>query len=740
MNKKHLTKYFLKNEQGQLVGKSESEMVKLIMSKQVKSDTQVFSTKFNKWINLKELYVFKNKKQVNSKIEETPEVQKPVEQINNELEKENQCLDQTVSKQQEELINLYSELEDAKTFVFHTQFESTQKVYELEVENQKLKERILMFENLAKEDTEQKKFFENEIKFLKKELTTLNKSVKKNVTETNLIKANSEIKNLNEQILLKDQLLLKSENFAKSMREEMTQLKEEIHSAIEEREQVSIENIKLKQENRFFSSKLKSYTAEIEKLHTEINNKKQKFAKLAQKISNHSDESETSQIELVFIKGENKRLEMLSSRAREELKKYQTELDSHILRIHELERDVFQNKINVKKEKALKEQLKANNEALYSHVHELESKIEDLSMLPPVPMGHITEQEHENVLSMEMAKAKKYEKELEELKSQLEDIQANEVNNTQMLEQKLLKKNQEVDYIKSRAVKMLSKKKQLEILAKSQKVKIKKLEEVKNALLKKFGTNVQDLQLQIASYKKEIEEQKSKNSKILNNISNVQKDEVLVDDLLNQQRGMADDEIVADEESVGELFEINNEPVWKLKTEDSVDGPYSFLEIKNMIEQREINSSFSIKKPGSPWKKIEDIFEFNTEVLTKKDDDETKLYIKREDLRVPLFEDVTIFIEDQEFQGKCSNLSSGGCFIESLAFNNKIFTVGKEMKVVFKGEGSHKNLAVKVQLRSITNDVPPGAGTQFLDMTEEKLSALNHFFKKFSKTFGKVAA
>jgi hypothetical protein len=345
--------------------------------------------------------------------------------------------------------------------------------------------------------------------------------------------------------------------------------------------------------------------------------------------------------------------------------------------------------------------------------------------------------EKENKLETSEKLSKEYHIQVNDLNEEVKELKQiiHVLKNDNSKEEKLLNalnhKRKEIEYIKSRALKMLQKKKQLEITVKTQRAKMKKLEEFKAMAQKKFGSNIKDLEQQIASYKQEIEEERSRNLEILNTITNINQDQNIVNDLLDEQQNMANDEIVADEESVGELFEINNEAMWQIKVDNIIDGPYSFLDIKDMLEKREISSTASLKKPGSPWKNISDIFEFNTEILTKTEDGDTKLYIKRDDMRVPIFEDVTLVIENEEFNGKCTNLSNGGCFIESTALSNKIFIVGKEVEIIFTGDGPHQNLKITSEIRSITDSIPPGAGFQFTQIDEEQHTKLDHFFHKF---------
>jgi DNA repair exonuclease SbcCD ATPase subunit len=730
-------KYFLKNKDGNLVPKTSGELIQLIKNKDLKADTRIYTTQYNKWMKLKDLNIYKNKSQF----------------TDNEAINSSESIEINISKKapiapisHEQYITLIDEVEDARSVSFHAQYEQADKIKKLQHEKQsylikcqQLEYKLTELEEEKSYLIEEKKGLKKEYKKMRDELNDLSSKFEDGSEDIIYAKNKAEINKLkNENHLLKNE----SENIRELNNKLILQnetLKQDINSYIIQKEDIETKYIKIKNEKEFFVDRLNSYKKEIQRLAHELSRKKDLYSSIAAKFEESHEVNNSLRVEVSNYKSELDHMQKKHAHLLDDYEQLQEKHHEITKELGELRKTHFNADINLQKLHDENDYLNKKLRHIIDEKNTLEDKVEGLSQLPPVPTGHISIVDHDNQIQKYKDDIQILFEDNKKLEDQLRESELSESKNQEMLNE-IRQKSSEVEYIKARAFKMLQKKKQLEALAKLQKQKIKKLEEFKQMATKKFGDSVQDLNNQIKAYKQEIEEERNKNTQIINSLSNVNKDEVLVDDLLNAQKDIADEEIVADQESIGELFEINNEPIWKLKVDNLIDGPYSFLDIKNMLEQREINPTDSLKKPGSPWKKIEDIFEFNTEILTKKEDDETKLFIKRDDLRIPVFEDVTMTLDGEVYQGKCSNLSSGGCFIESTAFNNRVFVVGKELKIKFTGEGDHKGVEINTQLRSITNDMPPGAGVQFLDMNEEKLSKLNHFFQKFSRTFGKKAA
>lgn len=723
-------KYFLKNKDGNLVPKTNGELIELIKSKDLKAETKIYTTQYNKWMKLKDLQIYKNKAQYSKS-----------DAINN-----SEYIEVGISKKSpiapishEQYITLIDEVEDARAVSFQSQFEHSEIIRNLKHEKESLINKCQRLEFQLEEAEQEATRTKEEFQAIKKEFTKLNSTLQYGKDEVEFTKIKAKLINVNKEL---DLAKNENENLKKMNNQLILQIenmKQDINSYILQKEEFETDHIKITNEKKFFVERLNSYKNEIQRLAHELSKKKDLYHSIFEKYETSQSETNDLRLQNSSYRTELDEVKKELSFLKESHDELQVNYKDVVFELSDLKKYSYTTDIDFQKSKDQNEYLNKRLKQVLKEREELSQQVDNLSQLPPVPERYIPEYEHENQMQEIQESHDALKARVEFLREKLDEQENTEVHSLEM-QRKLNKKNKEIDYIKSRAYKMLLKKKQLEELVKKQMLKLKQLDDFKKAASKNFGDSVQDLNNQIEAYKREIEEERNKNSQILESLSDVQKDEVLVDDLLNTQKNIADEEIVADQESIGELFEINNEPMWKLKVDNKVDGPYSFLDIKNMLEQREINSTHSLKKPGTPWKKIDEIFEFNTEILTKKENGETKLYIKRDDLRIPVFEDVTMILEDKEYQGKCSNLSSGGCFVESTAFNNKNFVVGKEIKIIFTGDGNHKNLEVMTQLRSITNDIPPGAGFQFTNMDEEKLSKLSKFFEKFSKTFGKKAA
>lgn len=738
MDKKSFVKYFLKNAQGSLIPRTEGELIELIQGKSVKGETKVFSTQFNKWVKLKELNVYKNRSLLNTNdtinnLEALPSNEKP-----NHV-------------RHADYISLLDQVEDARAFAFKAQFENSDKLQKLEVENEKLKEKIRFLEYSNKEETSNKDHYLNEYEKLQSQLKEINKTLKFDKHDTELTKAKSEVKNLQSEIKFLENEVKSQTEFKNKLMIQNEELKSDIISYHESKEQIETENNKIKNERKFYLERLETYKDEIERLSNEVHKKRALFRKVSDKYEEDRELYSRHKYIISDLEADNEHLKRQATNSLNQLDKVQ-QLNHQITEdLVKFQAKSYEQEIEIQKLTTENTYMSGNIELLTNQKKTLEEKVTELHYTQPLPEDRISKTEHENILDLHEHKSEELgskvnilESEISELKKEIISLQKEKDELHSKNEEIINKKNKDIEYIKSRAQKLLQKKKQLEAVAKKQKVIIKKLTEVKNAAIKKYGDRVQDFNSKLVEAQKEIAQEKNKNQEIMNNISqlnNVNSNDVEIDNLLNQQQDIANNEILADEESIGELFELSNEELWSVRFEGEIHGPHTFLEVKQMLQDRDIDEETTVKKPGSPWKKISDIFEFNTEVMTKTDEnDEVHLYIKRDDLRIPLFEDVLMTINNQEFNGKCTNLSSGGCYIESSAFNNKLFKVGEELRIEFTGDGAHKGLQLNTILRSLSKDIPPGAGFQFVDMNNDKLKKLDHFFTKFSKTFSHKSA
>jgi hypothetical protein len=132
------------------------------------------------------------------------------------------------------------------------------------------------------------------------------------------------------------------------------------------------------------------------------------------------------------------------------------------------------------------------------------------------------------------------------------------------------------------------------------------------------------------------------------------------DDLLGDDICLNEDlEDEANDSQEG-LLELSNEPIWQVKGIDVLSETYTLLEMKEFREQGKIKEATFIKKIGEWWKRYTDHYELLIPVTPMKLGNITKIYLKKESLRVSMNELIQTYIGDVFSHGEILNISMGG--------------------------------------------------------------------------------
>ncbi len=187
---------------------------------------------------------------------------------------------------------------------------------------------------------------------------------------------------------------------------------------------------------------------------------------------------------------------------------------------------------------------------------------------------------------------------------------------------------------------------------------------------------------------------------------------------------------------VGDSYEVPNDMIWYYNDGQEEKGPFMFEKILELKETKEINSKTKIRQEGkSIVKTMDDYFELNTYVVKyKTNSGDNRFFIKRTSFRAPFYEIVTLEIEDKEFKGYCTSLSTGGIFIEFSKIDSDLMKLKEKGRIYFKQGVLSESLANAVQIMNISDKKPRGLGLMFLDLADEKkdiiLEYVNNFLEK----------
>lgn len=196
---------------------------------------------------------------------------------------------------------------------------------------------------------------------------------------------------------------------------------------------------------------------------------------------------------------------------------------------------------------------------------------------------------------------------------------------------------------------------------------------------------------------------------------------------------------------IGDSFEVPNLAEWKIKTEEGIQGPYTYAEMLELKNTRLINDKTQIKKKAEgTWKSLRDFFELSTNVLTHKVtvDGEvvTKYYIKRGSFRAPFYEVCSFDLGGNELRGHCTSLSIGGAFIELARIESVDALREKKIFVRFSRGSLNAPFGVQAVIKNVSEARPKGIGVMFVDLPEHGKEAIIDYINNYLEKLGNSAA
>lgn len=196
---------------------------------------------------------------------------------------------------------------------------------------------------------------------------------------------------------------------------------------------------------------------------------------------------------------------------------------------------------------------------------------------------------------------------------------------------------------------------------------------------------------------------------------------------------------------IGDSFEVPNLTEWKIKTDEGIQGPYSYAEMLELKNQKLINDKTQIKKKAEgTWKSMRDFFELTTNVITHKvmidGTPVTKYYIKRGSFRAPFYEVCSFDLGGNELRGHCTSLSIGGAFIELARLDSVDALREKKIFVRFSRGTLSATFGVQAVIKNISETRPKGIGVMFVDLPEHGKEAIIEYINNYLEKLGNSAA
>lgn len=196
---------------------------------------------------------------------------------------------------------------------------------------------------------------------------------------------------------------------------------------------------------------------------------------------------------------------------------------------------------------------------------------------------------------------------------------------------------------------------------------------------------------------------------------------------------------------IGDSFEVPNLPEWKIKTQDGIQGPYTYSEMLELKGKKQIDEKVLIKKKAEgSWKLLKEFFELTTEVIThrtKIDGAEvTKYYIKRGSFRAPFYEVCSFDLQGNEVRGHCTSLSIGGAFIELNRVDDPDSLREKKIFLRFSKGALSAPFGVQAIIKNVSDARPKGIGVMFVALPEHGKDAIIEYINLYLEKLSSGAA
>ncbi|MBF0360782.1 MAG: PilZ domain-containing protein [Oligoflexia bacterium] len=184
--------------------------------------------------------------------------------------------------------------------------------------------------------------------------------------------------------------------------------------------------------------------------------------------------------------------------------------------------------------------------------------------------------------------------------------------------------------------------------------------------------------------------------------------------------------------------EIKNDPVWIIEKGEKNLGPFCYLEVLKMLQKNVISKNAHIKKKNATeWKRIEEIYEFNTNIIRKIVTDKgrivEKIFVPRKHKRTSYLGPAAITYRGKVYRGTCSSISEGGCFIEMRPSD---FELAAEIHLKIMPGTVPLMVECTGKIVSINERGPKGIGIKFTNLGPKQMDEVRKIVERYSSQIG----
>ena len=182
-------------------------------------------------------------------------------------------------------------------------------------------------------------------------------------------------------------------------------------------------------------------------------------------------------------------------------------------------------------------------------------------------------------------------------------------------------------------------------------------------------------------------------------------------------------------------LENRGDLLWIIEKGQEELGPFRYGEVLKMIQKGVINKKNRIRKIYElQWKIIEDHLEFDQRVVKKYVESGgemlQKIFLTRKNKRSSYLAPASIQYQLKTFNGTCSSLSVGGCFIEMRVEG---LEVGGDVIVKIMSGSVPLVIESKAKIVSLNTRSPRGAGLKFVNLDPEVAAEIQKFVNKYAE-------
>ena len=179
--------------------------------------------------------------------------------------------------------------------------------------------------------------------------------------------------------------------------------------------------------------------------------------------------------------------------------------------------------------------------------------------------------------------------------------------------------------------------------------------------------------------------------------------------------------------------EVPKEKSWLIRKSNKHFGPYTFMEIMNMIEKGAVNKDSEVGRVGKDtFDRLGDIEDFKVEIVKEKvsvgDREVTRYFVRRKYPRVPFFSLAQLESELGSEPGYVTNLSEGGVYVET-PLSRKL-KVGSRVKINLLPGVLERVVEASSEVVGVINDRPPGVCLKFTSVEDGHMEVLREYIER----------